>query len=221
MDELFPLKSFANTPAIIDGDHSRIITYKELDQLSRQAVRLIGTKKTLIFLFCRNYVEDVVAYIGAMNAGHVVCLLDAMMHESFKRELIKCYSPDFIFDGITTFADDYERVGDVQNALIIYRAQHQIPATILYPNLHLLLATSGTTGSPKLIRLSKKNIESNAQSIIEYLSITAKERAIATLPMHYSYGLSVLHTHLLAGASIVLTQASVAQDSLWKIVKQY
>lgn len=88
---------------------------------------------------------------------------------------------------------------------------------LIHPELQLLLSTSGTTGSPKLIRLSRKNIISNAKSIHSYLNITENERAVASLPIHYSYGLSVLHSHLLAGASIVLTQKSVLQKEFWDL----
>ena len=79
----------------------------------------------------------------------------------------------------------------------------------LHPELALLLSTSGSTGSPKLVRLSQRNLSSNAAAIGDYLGLTAADRGITTLPLHYCYGLSVLHSHLLAGASISVTDASV------------
>jgi long-chain acyl-CoA synthetase len=80
----------------------------------------------------------------------------------------------------------------------------------------VLLSTSGTTGSPRLVRLARRNLEANAASIAEYLEIDAGERAIASLPIHYSYGLSVLNSHLAAGASIVLTRESVIRPGFWE-----
>ena len=84
------------------------------------------------------------------------------------------------------------------------------PRPSLDPALAVLLSTSGTTGSPKLVRLSAANIDANAASIADYLAITPDDRAITSLPCHYSYGLSVLNSHLLAGAGIILTDASVS-----------
>jgi len=85
----------------------------------------------------------------------------------------------------------------------------------------LLLATSGSTGSPKLVRFSLNNITSNADSIVEYLGIDQNERAITTLPFNYSYGMSVLNSHLRAGASIVLTDRTFFDASFWRLVKTY
>ena len=82
-------------------------------------------------------------------------------------------------------------------------------------DLAVLLSTSGTTGSPKLVRLSHRNIAANATSIAQYLEIDGGERAIASLPIHYSYGLSVLHSHLVAGASVMLTDHSIMQPEFW------
>lgn len=79
----------------------------------------------------------------------------------------------------------------------------------------MLLTTSGSTGSPKLVRLSKENILENAKSIAQYLDIDQNERAITSLPMHYSYGLSVINSHLISGATILLTEDSYIQRDFW------
>ena len=73
----------------------------------------------------------------------------------------------------------------------------------LHPVLAVLLPTSGSTGSAKWVRLSGRNLAANAASIADYLTLTAVERAITSLPLYYSYGLSVLNSHLLVGASLV------------------
>ena len=67
----------------------------------------------------------------------------------------------------------------------------------------LILYTSGTTGNPKGVLLSHRNLAANTQGIVDYLGLTAEDRVLAILPFHYSYGNSVLHTHLSAGAAIV------------------
>lgn len=89
--------------------------------------------------------------------------------------------------------------------------------TDLHPDLALLLSTSGSTGSPKLVRLSAHNVQANAEAIAEYLDLTPADRTITTLPMHYCYGLSVLHSYLLSGAAVVLSDRSVTHPEFWRL----
>ena len=69
--------------------------------------------------------------------------------------------------------------------LFVCRAK-QTEEAALHPDLALLLSTSGTTGTPKFVRLTRRNVESNAASIQAGLRITSEERAIASLAFHYS-----------------------------------
>ncbi len=89
------------------------------------------------------------------------------------------------------------------------------------PELGLLLSTSGSMGDRKLVRLSYENLQANCDSIVKYLGITADERPITTLPMEYTYGLSVIHTHLAAGATIILTNRSLFQREFWEMAEKY
>ena len=82
----------------------------------------------------------------------------------------------------------------------------------LHPSLALLLSTSGSSGSPKLVRLSRRNLLANATAIAEALQVRDDDRAVTTLPLHYCYGLSVVHSHLLRGAALVLTERSVLDE---------
>ncbi len=89
----------------------------------------------------------------------------------------------------------------------------------LHPDLAMLLSTSGSTGSPKLVRLSRASIAANARSIAAYLDLRPTDRAITSLPLHYCYGLSVLTSHLVSGASVVLTDLSVADECFWDLAR--
>ena len=109
-----------------------------------------------------------------------------------------------------------------QNFEIIYSFKNYILIDLkstsksnLNENLALLLTTSGSTGSPKFVRLSYKNLSSNAESIIDYLKISKKDRPITTLPMSYSFGLSIINSHLIAGAKILVTSKSLMEKSFW------
>jgi acyl-CoA synthetase (AMP-forming)/AMP-acid ligase II len=85
----------------------------------------------------------------------------------------------------------------------------------VHADLALLLTTSGSTGNPKLVRLSRSAVLANAEQIAEALGIGAGEVAITTLPLFYSYGLSVLHSHLLRGATVVLERTGIMQRDFW------
>lgn len=92
--------------------------------------------------------------------------------------------------------------------------------TKCHPDLAVCLTTSGSTGSPKLVRLTLRNIIANAESIAEYLHIDAGEQPITMLPMYYSYGLSIINSHLLKGATILLTDKSYAQREFWNFLRE-
>jgi long-chain acyl-CoA synthetase len=68
----------------------------------------------------------------------------------------------------------------------------------------LILYTSGTTGKAKGVTLTQGNLAANVDSILAYLQIEPGDRIVNALPFYYSFGNSVLHTHLVAGATIIL-----------------
>lgn len=92
--------------------------------------------------------------------------------------------------------------------------------TKCHPDLAVCLTTSGSTGSPKLVRLTLRNIIANAESIAQYLHIDENERPVTMLPMYYSYGLSIINSHLLKGATILLTDKSYAQREFWNFLRE-
>jgi len=104
----------------------------------------------------------------------------------------------------------------IENLRQIYKPS----ITKCHPDLAVCLTTSGSTGSPKLVRLTLRNIIANAESIAEYLRIDANERPITMLPMYYSYGISIINSHLLKGATILLTDKSYAQREFWNFLRE-
>ena len=96
-----------------------------------------------------------------------------------------------------------------------------VHAFALHDDLALLLTTSGSTGSPKLVRQTYNNILANTKSIVEYLQLDATERPITTLQMNYTYGLSIINTHMWVGASIILTKKNLMQQEFWQQFKAY
>ncbi|MCE5317875.1 MAG: AMP-binding protein [Parachlamydia sp.] len=218
---IFPLESYADQIALIDADAGREISYGELSQLSGGIASAMEVPRALAFLFTQNGWQEVAAYLALINGGHAVCLLDERLDQELKARLVETYRPHLIFCSSDNAWQGFRRLHSPLDGLQMYCRLHLDEAPRLHPDLCLLLTSSGTTGSPKMIRLSTRNLLSNATSIVAYLGITASERALASLPIHYSYGLSVLHTHLLQGASLILTRQSVVQAEFWKAAHDY
>ncbi|TWO67899.1 AMP-binding protein [Caenimonas sedimenti] len=191
----------ARTVAAID-ERGTAVSYGELAQRAGDvatALRPAGGRR-LGFIAMRNTLPALAHYLGCLRAGHVPLLLAPELPAPLLQALVERYDPAWIFDA---------------SGGLRWRDTDGPP---LHADLALLLTTSGTTGSPRLVRLSHSALHANAESIARFLGIGAGERAVTTLPLHYSYGLSVLHSHLHAGASVVLTDASIIQRPFWETV---
>ncbi|WP_291080147.1 AMP-binding protein [Dietzia sp. UBA5065] len=186
--------------AIIDDDEA--LTYADLARrVADRSAELppVTTGRRLLALRAANTLAFLVDYLAALEAGHVVLLLPP--GSPAPRALVEAWAPDLVLGG-----------GEV-----VPPAAHRTPpGHELHPDLALLLSTSGSTGSPKLVRQSRDAVLANAGQIAEYLRIAPSDRAITTLPPYYCYGLSVLHSHLLVGASVVLNEASVSTPEFWE-----
>jgi acyl-CoA synthetase (AMP-forming)/AMP-acid ligase II len=196
------LASYGDRPAILTD--TLALTYRELaERVDDLAVRL-GTERRLVALAAANDLESLVAYLAALVGGHPLILLPEDKPAALD-SLVAAYDPDVIV-----------RSGNGRTVL-----EERRPGTRheLHPDLALLLSTSGSTGSPKLVRLSHANLQSNAESISEYLNIGPDDRAATTLPMSYCYGLSVINSHLLRGAGLVLTDLSVVDPCFWELFR--
>lgn len=176
------------------------VTYQELDGLVRSAAERLGPVRRLVLVAAANEVEPIVWYLAALAGGHPVLLADGGDPRHVDT-LVEHYDPDVV-------------VGPAAGS---WSVQERRDGTThhLHPDLALLLSTSGSTGSPKLVRLSATNVQANAESIVAALGVRATDLAATTLPPHYSYGLSVVNSHLLAGAGLLLTDLSVVDPCFW------
>ena len=109
----------------------------------------------------------------------------------------------------------WQRILRLVNLLITKNTHHK---SINKKN-SISLTTSGTTSNPKFVRLSNLNIFTNAYQILDYLKISSKSITITTLPFAYSYGLSIINTHLEKGAKIILNNDSVISPKFWEKIK--
>jgi acyl-CoA synthetase (AMP-forming)/AMP-acid ligase II len=175
--------------ALVEGD--ALVTYAELAaRVQRRREELDLAPRSLVVLRGANTVEFVTTYLALLAADHVPIL--AGSHA----------------DGLAA-AWDADAVIGVDDDRVHVERRPAGASRVLHPDLALLLSTSGSTGAAKLVRLSHGNLVTNARAIAEYLTLARPDRGITSLPLHYCYGLSVLHSHLVAGAGIVMTTASV------------
>jgi len=177
----------------------------------------------LLFLLCRNTAGTLLGYLGCLKAGTVPLLLDAHIAPALLTHLIQTYHPSFFLvpqdipEETKAVLPIKTEVASIWDSILLQSTE--IGPT-LFKDLAVLLTTSGSTGSPKLVRLSYRNIYENARSIAEYLHITAGERPVTMLPMSYSYGMSIVNSHVLMGAPIVLTQHDIMTTAFWERVKR-
>lgn len=183
----------SDSPAFFLPDGSSI-SYRELGEDVDAFSRKLAAERGLIGIQCDGHYRQYVAYLAALNAGCPVLLLgENQTAPSTHLSLSYLYAP--ATDDLTRF--DTEKPS-------------------WHPDLAVLLSTSGSTGSAKWVRLSHRNIASNAASIAEYLALRPDDRAPMALPFQYSYGMSIINSHLAVGAAIVLTEGSVMDARFWE-----
>jgi long-chain acyl-CoA synthetase len=209
---------FSERTAIIYSSGKKV-TYNELEKFAIHLESLIP-KGSLIFCLCRNSIESFKGYFSFIRNGVIPLMLDASLDKELLSKLISTYSPEFIWlpkERIVDFNEEHILFSFENYFLIKLEAKNIYE---LHKELALLLTTSGSTGSPKLVKITLKNLESNANSIAEYLSIDKYERPITTLPMNYSFGLSIINSHLIKGATILLTSKSMMESGFWPFLKE-
>ena len=205
--------------AAIDGATGERLSYAELrDRAEALAPCLQQPAKPLIFLAARNSADHLVTYLGTLTAGGAIALINPDLTPDLLGRLIDAYQPDWIAGHRTVpQPDDYADAGPF-GGLPLLRRRRAVTAEPIHPDLAVLLATSGSTGDPKFVRLSHRNLQSNAEAICDYLELTPDERAVTSLPLAYSYGLSVINSHLNAGGALLLTDEGVMQRGFWDLV---
>lgn len=174
--------------------------------------------RSLVFSLCNNSIGSLAGYVAFLSNHIVPLLLNDGLDEDLLQYLLDTYQPNYLWipeEKMEQFAGEcvMKKYG---YALVTY-SNKKIE---MHEDLALLLTTSGSTGSPKLVRQSYANIEANAKSIAQYLELDETERPITMLPMNYTYGLSVINSHLLVGATLLMTNASYAQRSFWDFFKR-
>ena len=211
---------FDNKDIIAITPEKNILLGEEVNKLIAQWGKLIPAR-SLVFSLCSNTIGSLCGYLCLLGNKSVPVMLDAAMDSDMLRQLIEIYQPNYFW---VPAEMEYKLGGDVR--CVTEYADYKLfqngsaSPVKMHSDLALLLTTSGSTGSPKFVRLTYKNIESNALSIAKYLEIGKDDRPITSLPMHYSYGLSVINSHLMLKASLLVTQKSIMEKEFWAFFKE-
>lgn len=219
---MFDLERYKLNVAVITDKGERL-SYEELAAAAKTFAGAVPQKRCLLFCLCENRIGSLVGYVACMEHHIPIVLLDGSKDISVLQNLMAIYQPEYIW--IAT--DKKESIGGetIYNYASYSMQRMQYEVEVEKPEINselaLCLTTSGSTGSPKFVRLSGKNVLANAESIAEYLEIDENERPVTILPSYYSYGVSVINSHLIKGATLLLTEGTVAQRDFWNFMKEY
>lgn len=195
------------------------VTYSELEAFAANIGNIIESR-SLVFCFCNNVIGSMAGYLSFLYNKIVPLMLDANINETLSSHLMEVYQPQYIYVPEAMKANYPDMKVELEQygyALLKTGFDKVYP---LHEDLALLLTTSGSTGSPKLVRQSYANIQSNAEAIAKYLELDDTERPVTTLPMNYTYGLSIVNSHVLVGATLLLTTNTVVSKDFWTFMKE-
>jgi acyl-CoA synthetase (AMP-forming)/AMP-acid ligase II len=194
-----------------EGRHSYSDVFRQGDALFADCPRAV------VAMLCDRSVATVAAYFGALRCGIVPLLLDGRGKPSALAKALAAYEPRYVLGEAEVAPDGYRAIRHLGAKVLFER--FGAPEHRLHEDLAALIPTSGSTGDPKCVRLTLRNIESCTQAVVEYLAMTRQRITVSLLPFHYSYGLSVLHNTAFVRATMLLTEQSVLDRSLWQSIE--
>lgn len=202
--------------AVID-DSGASVSYGELCSFSRDFNAWVE-ERSLVFILCENRIGALAAYMACLQCKVVPLLLSKDTDPKLLESLISTYSPSCIWaPEYFEFHVDVKRASASFYEYGLFRTGKSSPE--LHPELSLLLSTSGSTGSPKLVRHSYHNVTANAKNVAQFFELDGSERPIAMLPIQYTMGLSVVSSHLFAGSTVLLCSKSLTNPEFWSFIK--
>lgn len=205
-----------NKVAVID-DSGEQLTYGNLCDFSGEFEKHLPTR-SLIFLMAENCNGSLLGYVACLSNSVVPLILSAKTEESLYTALFERYQPEYLWaPDVMVEKLGGEKVFGSHGYSLLKTGNEPVA---MHSDLALLLPTSGSTGSPKLVRHSLHNIEANADNVRRMFEMDGTEKAMAILPMHYTMGLSVIASHLLAGATLLLSGRSLLDKGFWATLKE-
>lgn len=172
--------------------------------------------RSLFFILTRNDVGGIAWVMASILSGNVPLILSANTESQLLKNLLETYRPQYV-----CLPEDMSFDGEARGLNYGYRiVATGNPPAVLNNELSHLLTTSGSTGSPKLVRHKYGNIEAAALNISTFFELTDRDRPLMVLPLHYTMGLSMVFSHLKVGATILITDLSMTDPRFWRFLKE-
>ena len=200
--------------AAID-DSGCSVAYGDICDFSKEFASHLP-QRSLIFLLAENRIGSLLGYTAALSNRIVPLVISANTEDGLYNHLYDLYQPEYLWLPQSK-AEGKEIIFSAWEYCLVKTGNQPTP---MYDELSLLLPTSGSTGSPKLVRHCYRNIEANADNVRRMFKLDGTEKAMAILPMHYTMGLSVIASHLLAGATLLLSGRSLLDKGFWAMLKE-
>lgn len=193
------------------------LTYGELRDFSERVEHLMPAR-TLLFLLVENNVGGIAWTIGNICAGNVPLILNAHLDAELYDSLYALYQPPYICmpEGMAG-KFSYDKVISCYGYTLMKTGCEVCPVN---DELSHLLPTSGSTGSPKLVRHKYDNIEAAALNISTFFGLTAMDRPLMVLPLYYTMGLSMVFSHFYVGATVLITNQSMTDRGFWQFIRE-
>lgn len=202
--------------AAIDAQGNQL-TYGELRGFSAQVGQIIPAR-SLLFLLAENNVGGIAWTIGNICTGNVPLILNAHLDEGLYNSLYELYQPPFVcVPERLAEKYPYETIATYYGYTLMKTG---CDACLMNDELSHLLPTSGSTGSPKLVRHKYDNIEAAALNISTFFELSEKDRPLMVLPLYYTMGLSMVFSHFYVGATVLITNQSMTDRNFWKFIKE-
>ena len=202
-------KKNRNKVAVVD-DSGCSLTYGEICDFTEEFARYLSSR-TLIFILSENKIGSLLGYTASLSNRIVPLILSSATQEGLYENLLEVYRPEYLWmPNAIAERKGFDPMFAAWDYSLVKTGYPKVP---LFDDLSLLLPTSGSTGSPKLVRHSYRNIEANADNVRHLFELDGNEKAMAILPMHYTMGLSVITSHLLAGSTLLLSGRSLLEEA--------
>ena len=215
--DLLDIKSKPKDTSVAIDSNGNSVSIGEILTLS-DILRDSLTPRSLTFILTENNIGGIAWVMAAILSGNVPLILSAHTEASLLATLTDTYLPQYICAPAHMAESGIEQV--VADEFGYKLRSTGSPSANLHPDLSHLLPTSGSTGSPKLVRHKYENIEAAGLNISTFFELTDKDRPLMVLPLHYTMGLSMVFSHIKVGATILITDLSMTDPRFWKFLKE-
>lgn len=201
--------------ALVDNEGGSI-TYGELAEKMVEVGKTVEPR-SIIFILCKNTVGAMVGYLGFIENEAIPLNLSDKIDGAMLQTLIDTYTPAYLWvpqADVDKFS--YETGYSFYGYTLLKTGNELYP---VHDKLQFLMTTSSSTGSPKLVRYKKGNLEANAKNVAIAFGWSEKERPVCDLGMQYTMGLNVINTHLYVGATVLLTTYNLLSGEFWDYIR--